>query len=83
MFGVLTADLGPTSILGVQNTMRPALNKVCTCNTGYGDYGCNRKVSEIIINADQKADLTVPSGQWTFLQFKVGPAASPSAKYHM
>lgn len=53
------------------NTMRPALNKVCTCNTGYGDYGCNRKVSEIIINADQKADLTVPSGQWTFLQFKV------------
>lgn len=55
----------------------PALNRVCTCNNGYGDYGCNREVLPLTPSDTSQppaASSSIAFGKWAFFQFQV-PAA--------
>ncbi|KXZ48245.1 hypothetical protein GPECTOR_29g25 [Gonium pectorale] len=52
-----------------QGVARPALNRVCTCDAGLGDYGCQTPVP--LLGDGGVASAVLDPGAWAFWQLRV------------
>ncbi|KAG2441255.1 hypothetical protein HYH02_010098 [Chlamydomonas schloesseri] len=50
-------------------TDAPELNRVCLCDDGWGDYGCQTSAPSLANGSN--ATAVVPPGQWAFWQLRV------------